>query len=239
MIDFREGNPGVRQPRAIIFDMTKHASEELASLFRKRGFETLVFRKAISCPVMLSGSEQDAACSLPVPCSDIMIVIEEGVQTEGKDILAQQAHNKCILPAARKALVTTTPDSEAIRRAFGPGMAVFGNPMELPALEAWIESCETQIDLSQRLAARRHEKRVPCGERIHVRISDAATVVDPVAQLINIGSCGACVLTTYPLEHGQPLRITGPGLFDAEDSVVRWVHKLNGWHFQAGLTFCV
>lgn len=225
----------MRKPRVFIFNYSECVQHDLITFFRIHGYETFDLTESVVCPI--SGEQKNKTCPCPVPCSDMMVVVEEAEQMKGVDLFVRQFQLDCKLTHGNKAIITSSLVRDKLDDITVRGTTIFENPLDFSAFETWVRDCESRMDLSQRLAVMRREIRHAYSKNVHFRFQREDTDVN--AQAVNVSNCGICLKTSKPIKRGQKLQFTIKKRASAEDGIVQWVKKLeNGWYL-AGVTFCV
>jgi len=227
----------MRKPRVIVCSFTGRVLSDLMALFRRKGYEIFVLTKSAPCPFHVHDRHNQVTCSVPVPCSDITVVVQDIEQPMSFDTFTRQFPHGCKLTLSNTAIITRTAHHAPFDNHTVRDMTIFGYPFEAGAFEVWLQGCENRMNLSQRLAVIRRARRYSYGRRelclLH-GIHEAIT-----AEEVNISNMGICLKTQMLIRSGRVIRITGPAYFDAEEGVVRWMKKIDeGWYI-SGVTFCI
>jgi hypothetical protein len=227
----------MRNPRAIIFNFTERVFPDLMTFFHRKGYEVLVFTKDVACPLHVHDRQEQKTCSLPVPCSDIMVGIQDIAQTTDFDLFTRQSQQECKVALRNKVIITHSVADGPLNNIKDHSMTVFGNPLDFNALEAWVKDCEARMNLSQRLAAMRRANRHVDNRQVLYLLSGEDAAI--TAKAVNVSACGMCLKIQIPINSGRKLRIASQGQSETEDGRVQWVKKLeDGWYL-IGVTFCV
>ena len=226
----------MRNPRVVVFHHVAQTCQDITAFFHSKGYETFVLTKAIVCPIYIRGEQEQKKC-LSVPCSDIMIVAQDSAQTMGVDLFTRQLQRGCKLAPRNRAIITQPLVGVTPNNLTGQGVAIFKNPLDFSLFETWVQDCESRMDLSQRLAVKRREKREANSKRVHFRFHDEDT--DTSAYAVDTSNCGICLRTSSPLKRGQLLRFASWRVSDAEEGMVRWVKTIDERQHLAGVTFCL
>lgn len=225
----------MRKPRVVICNYNGLVQHDLVTFFRNNGYETFVLTESVTCPI--SGEQKNKTCACPVPCCDIMVVMDNVKQKRGVDNFNRQFQLDCNLTCRNKAIITPPHVYDQRDDITAQDTNMFNGPLDFSAFEAWVWVCKTRFDLSQRLVvtrrANRHDSSIP----IQFRIQEEDDNV--YAQTVNMSNCGICIRTSRSIEKGQTLYFRPQIPTDAEEGIVQWVKKLqDGWYL-TGVTFCV
>ncbi len=223
----------MRKRRVIIFNGDSHTRSALRHFFEARGYETVLFRAPVICPVYEKGEE----CSGPRGCGDIVIMSSYGSAMNGIDLLVAQQERGCKLPASNKAIIAGSLPDEGRAKIAALGSALFQTPLDFNGIETWVAECEGRMDLDRPVAIRRRgERQASSGERLSVFHEGA--VIERVT-VVNKSTCGVCLRTSLRLMPNELiiLRADSPGT--EEDVLVRWVKKTEDGTFLVGLSSCI
>lgn len=225
----------MRKRRAIIFDDGPRAQATWKPLFDARGYKTIIVRRPVTCPVY--GKDGKSPCPGRRVCSDIIIIADNMPTMNGMKLLTAQSRNGCPLTPRNKAIISRVLPADQRVQLKAMGAAFFRKPLDLGELEAWVEGCETRMDLAHPLAVKRGAKRQDCC--MDIRYRSVADDTEGCATALNVSSCGICLKSLHRLKPKQVLHLWSQDPGFSEEALVRWVMKADDGTYLAGLTFCV
>jgi len=218
----------IRRPRAVIIDDDIVIMALLKTYLHLRGYDVLTFREPRICPIY----DEDMECSLKQTCADIMIVDFNMPRMNGIELLKAQSLRKCKLTSKNKALVTGFFDLLSQSIIDELNYAFFEKPLDFNKLAAWFDECEKRIDLSQPLAIKRKEKRLPFVDQVRYKTHSNNDVLDGVA--INMSISGLCLRINSPLKQEQTITIVSNHAKPWQASV-KWLRNSDDGSYVAGL----
>jgi hypothetical protein len=157
----------VRKPKVIIFDSGAEKESALKQFFDARSYETMVVMQPRFCPVYGKEGADPSTCYRL--CSDIIVIVENGLPMYGAKLLAAQLHHGCGLTPRNKAIISGMLTNEERNGVKAMEAAVFRHPLDFDEFEAWLQGCRKRMDLSKPLAIKRRAPRLACSMSMEVR----------------------------------------------------------------------
>lgn len=227
----------MRKPRVILFDDKTGEISSLKQFFAARGFETTVVTQGGLCPFF--GNKGASAETCGRLCCDIAVVREKGPPRDTTDVLTSQIHRDCALKPRHTAIISEMITDEQRKSVEAAGAAVFRNPLDLDAFDAWVKSCREGMDLTVPLPVKRKAPRRTCdpAAEVHYRVLPGGTAGR--ASALNLSTCGICIRATQELKPRQVIHLWSEEPLLSEDAEVRWIQPAGDGTLLAGLTFCV
>lgn len=221
----------MRKRRAIIFDDEPIVLDVMRLFFEFRGYETMLFREPVVCPVYGDGAE----CTHLRPCGDIIITDFKMPKMNGIELLAAQAAHGCKVAPRNKALVSGFIDDDSRKALEFLGVAFFYKPVEFNELESWVCECERRMDLSQSLGIKRREPRHACCLDIRYGTPSGGELYEGTT--VNLSNSGICFKTQKPLEPLQTVFLQAKPSSPSQYGSVRWIKKTGEGAYLVGLHF--
>lgn len=221
----------MRKLRINVFDDEPLNLDLFAAIVAARNYEVYASGRAIVCPVY---SDQPETCSLLKPCADIILTDNRMPGMTGIEMLQEQAQRGCRIDVRNKALVSADLDAEQRKIAAGLGCAVFDKPFRLDDIFAWLDDCESRVDLSLPLGVIRKGYRQPAD--IETVYATAAGGKFFKGTTMNISESGLCLRTDAPLGEEESIVIGSDLPNGCSRASVRWVNKSEGNSCLAGLS---
>jgi len=193
----------MRKPRVVIFNFTGRVQHELTTFFHDNGYDTFIVTESVTCPIY--GKKKNKTCAGPVLCCDIMVAVQDIEQRKSVDLFNRQFQIGCKLTSRNKTILIPSLVHDRYNHLTVGGMTIFETPLDFGVFEAWVRDCESRIDLTQRLAVMRREKRHASSQRVQFRLPGEDVDID--AEAVNLGSCGICLKISNPLKRGQVLHV--------------------------------
>jgi hypothetical protein len=234
---FACGDLIMRNPKVIICNFTKRVFPDLMTFFHRKGYEIFVLTDSAACPLDVHKEQEQNPCSIPVPCSDMTVVLQDIVQTTDFDLFAGRFPRGCKLTPSNTAIITRSLPDIAFNNSTDRDMAIFGYPLEFSAFEVWTRACEARMNLTLRLAVKRYSKRTAVNRHVLCLLSDINAAV--TAQMVNVSNYGICLKMPIPIKSGMRVRIVSKKQSATEDGIVQWVKKNEDGSFLSGVTFWI
>jgi FixJ family two-component response regulator len=223
----------MRKRRAIIVDDEEIIVQMLTNFFSARNYEVLAFNRAVVCPIQ---DKNERPCSTGYPCADVLITDFSMPGKNGLEMLAEQEQQGCKLIKENKAVMSGFIDDEHYRQIKSLGYAFFQKPFDFSVFSAWLDACETRMNLSDPLATRRKEIR----HAIHQY--NVQCLVDLTNELVNgkvvnVSTDGLCLQLDAPLMRKHKIHIDTlhPGL-SCRTASVQWVTRNQDGSYLTGLS---
>jgi hypothetical protein len=151
-------------------------------------------------------------------------------------LLLKQAQRGCRVDVRNKAVMSGNLDEENQKKIKGLGHAFFSKPFKFPEFIAWIEDCETRIDLSKPVGIVRKEERHPAN--IDIVYSYDASEKFYKSTIVNFSSSGLCLKMHTSLSEGQSIVLKTELPNNCRNASVRWVKQMENNLYLAGLSCC-
>lgn len=219
----------MRKPRINIFDDDPTNLKLLAEIMTERGYEVLTFDRAVTCPVY---SDRAEVCPSLKPCADIVLTDNQMPLMTGIEMLLQQERRGCKVDVRNKAVLTASLDNAEQSVLKGLGCAYFKKPFRMAEISAWLDGCETRIDLSRPLGIIRKGDRIP----VELELVCATPNDDRIfrATAVNFSENGLCLKTDTPLTAEQSIVIGTATPNGCRKASVRWVSSNHTAGYLAG-----
>lgn len=222
----------MRKRRAVVIDDEEFVLDILKDYFSTRGYDVFAYTGPIVCPIH---SDERNPCDTDYPCADVVITDFTMPRMNGLELLQEQSRQGCMLRSENKAVMSGYLDRESHRKIKELGYEFFQKPIDFSRLSAWLDECETRMDLSQPLASRRREARHANHYEVRFLVDRTDETVDGVT--VDISDNGLCLRLASPLDAGQTIRIsTAPALIACRTASVRWVGRNSDGSYLAGLS---
>ncbi len=222
----------MRKPRVILFDDDQIVLDVFRNFFALRNFEVLAFSEPAICP--LYGDQEQ--CTKPYPCSDMVITDYRMPRMSGIELLEAQAKRGCKISAKNKAVVSGFLREEGLQAIRRLGVAYFEKPFEFEELGAWVDACESRIDLSRRIAIQRKERRAVCSDEVCYQLGAGVDVRRGV--LVNRSTSGLCMKVDEPLRTDHNLTLHMSDAQRTGSAIIRWTKATNDNAYLIGLQYC-
>jgi len=223
----------IRKRRVIIYDDDVNVLNLLKDFFSNRGYEVLAFDSLAVCTIY--GKNLDS-CANSKPCADIIITDYQMPKMTGLELLHKQAQRECKVDIRNKALMSGNLDEENQKKVKGLGHAFFSKPFKFPEFTAWVEDCETRIDLSKQIGIVRKEERHPVN--IDIVYSYDASEKIYKSTIVNFSSSGLCLKMHTPPSEGQAIVFKTELPNNCMNASVRWVKQMENNLYLSGLSCC-
>lgn len=221
----------MRKRRAIIFDDEPIILDVFRLFFEARGYEVMTFREPAACVVYDDLNE----CSCPYPCADIIITDYRMPKMNGIELLLAQARHGCRLTPLNKALMSGYIDASQWSSFDTLGSAFLSKPVDFNELAAWVETCESRMDLSIPLARKRREKRRACS--LGILFGSTSADAPWRATAVNVSDSGVCLVTEHRLEPEQKVFILTDPSHPPQHADVRWIRHSGNGSYLVGMNF--
>lgn len=218
----------MRQRRVIIFDDERIVLLVLRDFFQARGYEVLTFAEPVVCPIY----QDYKPCASKAPCGDLMLTDFRMPRMSGIDLLRIQTDGGCKLTPKNKAVLSGYMDQQSIRDVLELGAAFFTKPVSFEELGAWVDECESRMDLSVPLGLPRKEHRRDDSREIVFSLSDSAPCRGAT---VNLSPSGLCVRISAPIERQSTVMIQTPLPITSPVTHVRWLVDAGNGAYLAGL----
>jgi len=221
----------MRKPRVIIFDDEVFILNMLKDFFLMRGYDVLTYNDPTSiCPIYGCGGDR---CSSHDRCSDVMITDFNMPGVNGVELLEQQGRKGCKLDIRNKAVISGYIDDHHRARVQRLGCTFFQKPFNLHALMEWLAGCELRIDLNQKVATRRKERRYESDREVVFKVPDSNDVFTGIA--VNTSPTGLCLKVPTPLHLEQIIDLHSSPFHSCSKASVRWITKIDKDAYLAGV----
>lgn len=220
----------MRKIRVNIFDDDPANLRLFTAVMAMRGYEVYASERAVPCPIYMNPAE---VCTSLKPCADIILTDNQMPGMTGIEMLLEQARRGCRIDVRNRAIASADYDADQRKIVEGLGCAVFNKPCRLNEIFAWLDDCETRIDLSTSLGIIRKDVRHPA-EFEMVYATDADDKFHKGTAL-NYSQSGLCLRTDVPLGQQQSIVINSALPNGCRSASVRWVNKTAGQSYLAGL----
>jgi len=132
--------------RAVIIDDDALIRFALWHLFDRRGYEVFTFPEPGLCPQHVVG---ECPCPLDTRCADIIISDVNMQAANGIDFVEQLIRKGCRQP--HFGLISGSFSEADIARGSQLGCTIFGKPLDMAALLAWVEEVERAVPTKRML----------------------------------------------------------------------------------------
>jgi DNA-binding response OmpR family regulator len=126
--------------RAVIFDDNDLIRRMLWYFFDHRGYEVFTFPEPGLCPLHVA---QECPCPADTSCADLIISDVNMMGTNGIDYVEQLIDKGC--KQRHFALISGSFSEMDLVRASKMGCKLFTKPLDIEAIQVWIESVEQGI----------------------------------------------------------------------------------------------
>jgi len=223
----------IRKRRVIIYDDDVNVLNLLKDFFSDRDYEVLAFDSPTVCAIYDKNLD---SCVNSKPCADIIITDYQMPKMTGLELLRKQAQRGCKVDIKNKALMSGNLDEENQNKIRELGHAFFSKPFKFPEFTAWVEDCETRIDLSKQIGIVRKEDRHPAN--IDIVYSYDASEKIYKSTVVNFSSSGLCLKMHTPPSEGQAIVFKTELPNNCMNASVRWVKQMENNLYLAGLSCC-
>lgn len=220
----------MRRLKINIFDDDPMNLGLFAAIMATRNYEVYANDRAIVCPVY---GTQTGKCGLLKPCADVIITDNRMPGITGIEMLLEQSQRGCRVDVRNKAVVSADLDNKQRKIVEGLGCAVFGKPFRLNDILAWLDDCESRIDLSMPLGIARKAARYPMD--IEMVYSVAADEKIRKGTTLNYSESGLCLRTDTFLAEGQAIEIRSDLPNGCRSASVCWANKTGDDSYLAGI----
>jgi CheY-like chemotaxis protein len=138
----------LRKLRINIFDDDVLNLKMLKFILSQRDYEILTFDRPVVCPIYSTKSEK---CNSLKPCADVIITDYRMPEMNGLEMLLHQAQSGCKVDIRNKLVMSSDLDNKGREMLEELGCTFFGKPLKAKELLAWLDDCETRVDLSKPL----------------------------------------------------------------------------------------
>lgn len=223
----------MRKRRAVVIDDERIIVDLLAEFFSTRGYEVLSYTAPVVCPLR---EAEGKPCDSEYPCADVIITDFKMPGMNGLDLLEEQFMQGCKVRGENKALTSGYLDGESHSGMKQRGYAFFQKPIDFSKLSAWLDECETRMDLSRPLGSRRKETRHATHYEVRCLVDRTEEIVNGIT--VDISTSGLRLKLATPVTTGQILHIGTEHVLDAFPAAsVRWVRRNSDGFYQAGLSY--
>ena len=126
--------------RAIIFDDNDLIRRILWYFFDQRGYEVFTFPEPGLCPLHVA---QECPCPHDSSCADLIISDVNMMGTNGIDYIETLLEKGC--KQRHFALISASFSEADLVRASKIGCELFTKPLDMEAIQSWVEQVEEQI----------------------------------------------------------------------------------------------
>jgi len=126
--------------RAVIFDDDPLIRFSLWSFFDNRGYEVFTFPEPDLCPLHVV---QQCPCPADTSCADLIISDVNMYAANGIDFIEQLIQKGC--RQRHFALISGNFTDAELARGSNLGCRLFGKPLNMEQISAWIEEIEKSI----------------------------------------------------------------------------------------------
>jgi response regulator RpfG family c-di-GMP phosphodiesterase len=222
----------MRKRRAVLIDDEEIVVNMFKDFFSTRRYEVLSYTRPVVCPFP---DENRYLCNTNYPCADVIITDINMSGMNGLELLQEQSRRGCKLKNENKAVLSKYLDEESCRKINQLGYAFFHKPIDLSKFLAWLDECEKRVDLSQRLASRRRERRHVTHYDVQCLFGSTGETVNGIT--VNISNSGLCLKLMVPPRTNQIIHIrTIHTLMACDTASVRWVSRNPDGSYLAGLS---
>jgi CheY-like chemotaxis protein len=204
----------------------------LKMFFDLRGYEVIACREPGRCPVY----DDEQRCDKSRPCADIVLTDYRMPKMTGIELLQAQRERGCKLAAGNKAIMSGYFDRGSLETIRRMGCTAFEKPITFEELEAWLEKCEKDMDLSCPLGLRRKEDRKACCSDIAYQIEQEDEVLQAV--LVNRSDSGLCIRVQRPPKVTQIVNLRSGAPIVSPRLLVRWTKPAGDGGYLVGMTCC-
>ncbi|MDA8101273.1 MAG: response regulator [Nitrospiraceae bacterium] len=222
----------MRRRRAIIIDDEPVVLDVLKIFLEMRDYDVVAFTEPLRCMVYKDYS----FCDKLAPCADVLLTDYRMPKMSGLDLLMAQASMGCRLTPKNKALVSGYLDPSVLKRIGELGCHFFHKPVVIEELNAWLDECETRIDLTRPLALPRKEMR----EAFHLLLSYRIEGTEEARQAsaVNRSSSGLCLEVDRRPTVNQVWEMICDLPLPSKRATVRWTENRGEGKYLVGLSCC-
>jgi len=220
----------MRKRRIFIFEDNPMILLMLRDYLGAMDYEIMSSTEPIACPLYLEQSER---CDHLHPCTDILLADFNLPVMSGLDMILKQEMRGCRSIIKNKAVMSGNIDQRSLTIMKEKGIHYFQKPFKLSDFKLWLQECDERIDLSQPLGIKRKSIR----SRVNIDVSFLTDQQSPACrgQVADISPEGLRLNTSHKLEELQTIIFETTLPNSCVEAQVRWVKRMNGSQFSAGL----
>jgi DNA-binding NtrC family response regulator len=223
----------MRKRRAVVVDDEEMIVQMLTIFFSARNYEVLSFTRAVVCPIL---DKNERPCGTGYPCADVLITDFSMPGKNGLEMLQEQAQHGCKLIRENKAVMSGFIDDGHYQQIKRLGYAFFQKPFDFSKFSAWLDECETRMNLSEPLGTRRKELRHATH---HYEVQCHMDLTNELVngKVVNISNGGLCLKLDAPLMRERKIHIdTMHPSVSCRTASVRWVTRNQDGSYLTGLS---
>lgn len=208
----------MRRRRAIIFEDDHSVLHLLEAFFSKRGYEVLLYKEPINCP--LYQNNQGGMCPNEYPCADVVITDHRMPSMSGIELLQKQAQNGCKLTSMNKALITAHLSEKEQKALQKLGSFYLAKPFRIADLSQWLGECEKRLDIETPIGMRRREKRT----HVHLDVTYCVGNSDQTMTgiIADLSPSGFCLKAKHDFEKDQVVKVVSVVPHTCSSASARW-----------------
>jgi CheY-like chemotaxis protein len=214
----------MRRRRAIIFEDDPSVLHLLEAFFSKRGYEVLLHREPINCP--LHQKDHSGSCPNEYPCADVIITDHRMASMSGIELLQKQAQNGCKLTSLNKALITAHLSDNEQKALQKLGSFYLAKPFRIAELSQWLDECEKRLDIETPIGIQRKEKRT----HVHLAVTYCIGNCDRIKTgvITDLSPSGFCMQANHEFGKAQVVKLVSVLPYTCSTASARWSKTTEG-----------